>query len=189
MTSEDIKNIGGDSFLRAHNSSIVRALLSIYPNHDWSLWKFKSKVPLELWKVHSHQKRYLDYIGEKLGIVNQSEWKSVSANRLSNMNGRPLMKIFKTVDNAVDAVYGRQNLPAPNLAYRSGPEALIARILQRYFKISSSITKEKFTHSSGRQMQYDVVLADFKIIVEYQGEQHYITVSGLFISVALNLLS
>jgi hypothetical protein len=47
--------------------SRVKAIMSIYPEHDWKLWKF-GRISEEFWKDMNHQRLFFDQLGEILNI-------------------------------------------------------------------------------------------------------------------------
>src|SRR5271170_4757712 len=76
ITQEDINQHGGRKVLSCYNGSPVNALLSIYPDFDWIIWKFKC-VPQGFWKDKMNQKKFFDWVGKKLGIKSFEDWYNI----------------------------------------------------------------------------------------------------------------
>jgi len=67
LTREDIDNNGGASLLtKYYHNSPSRALMNVYPEHNWDLDRFTIK-PLKFWKAQENHKRFLDTLFVKLG--------------------------------------------------------------------------------------------------------------------------
>ena len=76
------KNGGAEILLRFYRHSPSTALKTIYPDHDWMIWRFNT-VPKSYWKNNAsknsiEQKRMIDWLGDKLGIHSVEDWLSVS---------------------------------------------------------------------------------------------------------------
>ena len=70
VTQDGVHRYGGKALLcNQYNDSLSAALLSVYPEHHWMLWRF-STLPSGLKKrMDVQQKRkMLDWLGKKLNI-------------------------------------------------------------------------------------------------------------------------
>jgi len=77
ISSNEIEEMGGSSVLKYYHFSLVYALPSIYPNHDWKCWNFLSLPPL-FWNVIENQRGYLEELGEKLNFEVLENWYQVA---------------------------------------------------------------------------------------------------------------
>lgn len=59
-----------------YDSSLSKALTSLYPQHTWRAWKF-SQVPSKFWCTKDNQLRYFAWLGEQLNIKNLDDWYNV----------------------------------------------------------------------------------------------------------------
>src|SRR5271170_6889183 len=57
ITFEDINKHGGSGLLHYYIDSPVNALLSIYPDFDWIIWKFH-QVPRGCWKDKKNHRKF-----------------------------------------------------------------------------------------------------------------------------------
>jgi len=74
LTIKEISKYGGNGLLYYHyNSSPSAALQTVYPKHNWMLWKFKC-VPRGYWesllKDPKELKSMLDWLGEQMSLQN-----------------------------------------------------------------------------------------------------------------------
>lgn len=72
----------GEGLLKVFDYSLLKAITSVYKEHEWLLWKFKhSKVPtgfcssspsnvvIGFWDKEENVKLYLDWLAAQMGIV------------------------------------------------------------------------------------------------------------------------
>src|SRR5258708_5515139 len=78
VTAEIIFKNGGHGILYHYNSSPSKALQSVYPQHNWMLWRYK-RVPLRYWKsdLMKDSKQIttmFDWLTGKLAIKCLDDW-------------------------------------------------------------------------------------------------------------------
>ena len=76
ITQDTIIKKGGRQLLNYYyGGSPSKALLSIYPDHDWMLWKFK-QVPNGYWDNLDIKEicRIMDWLGEHLHVKTMEDW-------------------------------------------------------------------------------------------------------------------
>lgn len=61
LTKEDISRYGGVGLLEHLNGSNASALVTLFPEHDWMLWKFGCKTT-NCWKSQSTQRQFFDWL-------------------------------------------------------------------------------------------------------------------------------
>jgi hypothetical protein len=79
VKGQDVTKFGGvcTTILRKYNSSLIKALLNIYPDYPWHPWKFESPAPKGFWTDIQNQKKYFDWLGEQLGVKTMDDWYNV----------------------------------------------------------------------------------------------------------------
>lgn len=78
---------GGGQILLYYNNSSSRALVTVYPEHDWMVWRFH-RMPDGYWdtvmKEKLEQQRIVDWLNVKLSIQSLDEWYRVSMAEIQN---------------------------------------------------------------------------------------------------------
>ena len=83
-------NNNGSGILKNYNGSPIQLVTSIYPNYNWSTWKFH-QVPRGYWKDIKHQKDYMDWLGKKLGYTMMDDWYKINQKDIYNNYGNGLL--------------------------------------------------------------------------------------------------
>jgi hypothetical protein len=106
LSASDIIRLGGSSLLYYHyNNSPSTALMTIYPNHDWKVWKFQ-KVPQGHWDHMENQREFFDWIAESLCIHSQWDWYKVTKTQIIQNGGESLLSYYQTSpSNALISIY------------------------------------------------------------------------------------
>jgi hypothetical protein len=73
---------GGHIMKTYYSNSFVNALRSIYPNHEWKVWKFDAKLPQRFWASMENQVAYFKDLENELGIASIDGWYTVSPGAL-----------------------------------------------------------------------------------------------------------
>jgi hypothetical protein len=73
VTIQDITTHGGNTLLYNYNYSIYKLLTRVFPEYSWLPWRFSS-IPKGYWKDKSSHQVYLDWLGNKLGFKEKSDW-------------------------------------------------------------------------------------------------------------------
>lgn len=95
LKAEDFAQIpNGRNVLRKVGYSPSAALRLAFPSHQWDATKF-SKAPNGHWSDITNQRRLLDDVGKELGVVMLADWYQVSNERLKEIAGSGIMKIYK----------------------------------------------------------------------------------------------
>lgn len=86
VTSDIVCEYGGASVLKHFNGSPSKALQTLYPQHNWMLWRFKS-MPQGHWQqllnnVHE-QKQVLDFLSDQLRIQSLNDWYRISMHQMN----------------------------------------------------------------------------------------------------------
>jgi len=65
---------------------VALAVLSVYPEHHWKLWKFR-RIPKDWWANMQNQLLFLDSVKEELQLREMSDWYKVSNSTLYKLGG------------------------------------------------------------------------------------------------------
>lgn len=107
IRTDDFKqNHGGGALLHCWNSSAVTAVMDTFPDHDWKEWLFVS-CPRSFWKQPKNHRRYIEWLGEELGVKELDDWYGVTNSDFRrNKGGAFLLHYDSTISAAV-----KKNLP------------------------------------------------------------------------------
>ncbi len=91
---EDIIELGGYQLLRYYEGSLIKALLSVYPEYPWQVWQF-SQVYTGYWDSIDNQREYFDWIGKKyLNITHLDDWYQVERNQYETAAGFTILNMY-----------------------------------------------------------------------------------------------
>eukprot|EP01027_Heterolobosea_sp_BB2_P003839 GEZU01005788.1.p1 GENE.GEZU01005788.1~~GEZU01005788.1.p1 ORF type:complete len:287 (-),score=64.29 GEZU01005788.1:22-882(-) len=83
---EDIPEKGASMINNHYGGSLTRALMSIYPYHNWKIWKFKH-LTSDTSMDASHFQSYIDELGASLRIRHLDDWYRVSLEQIARFGG------------------------------------------------------------------------------------------------------
>ena len=106
VTKEDIHKNGGERPLHGYyNNSPSKALMNIYPEHNWELEKSK-QTPHNFWKDQENQKKFFNSLMIKLGYKCMDDWYKVTQEDIHKNGGRgPLDYYNNSPSQALATVY------------------------------------------------------------------------------------
>lgn len=93
VSTRNFQDNKGGSFLLCYDSTISRAIMAYLPNYDWKEWLF-DKTPQGFWKKKDNRKRYMLWLGKRLGLKCITDWYSVTMDDFRANDGRLLMKFY-----------------------------------------------------------------------------------------------
>jgi len=67
-------------------------LREVYPNFDWKPWLF-ARSPRRLWKNSNFQRKYIDWLGEKLGFYCFEDFYKINKNDFTDNCGTTLLSV------------------------------------------------------------------------------------------------
>src|SRR5690349_21128292 len=111
VTAEDFNRNGGGGLLRnSFGNSPSKALKSIYPDHEWKLWNFKT-VPQGYWEKTENQRAFFDRLSKTLGYECLEDWYNVTREDIiENRGGRLLNEHYNgSPSKALQTVYPQHN--------------------------------------------------------------------------------
>eukprot|EP01122_Echinamoeba_exundans_P006822 TRINITY_DN1987_c0_g1_i2.p1 TRINITY_DN1987_c0_g1~~TRINITY_DN1987_c0_g1_i2.p1 ORF type:complete len:428 (-),score=45.11 TRINITY_DN1987_c0_g1_i2:930-2213(-) len=89
-----------------YDGAFLNLLEAMYPDHEWHPWKFP-QAPARFWSQRANQRRYLDWLGTKLGFNSKGDYYKLTKTDLNDTGGGALVQnYFKgSVAAAVAAAY------------------------------------------------------------------------------------
>jgi len=83
LRAEDVFKIGGYALINEkYGGSLVKALLAVFPEYNWQIWKF-DKVPKGYWEVKENQKKYFDLLASELQLKDGKDWLEVRTSEVT----------------------------------------------------------------------------------------------------------
>eukprot|EP01127_Copromyxa_protea_P021077 TRINITY_DN7155_c0_g1_i1.p1 TRINITY_DN7155_c0_g1~~TRINITY_DN7155_c0_g1_i1.p1 ORF type:complete len:593 (-),score=123.15 TRINITY_DN7155_c0_g1_i1:168-1946(-) len=85
----------GRSLLSSYyGSSYINALKSIYPDHDWKIWKFAA-TPKGFWGHVVHQRQFFDHLAEFRGFVHERDWYKITKKDIAQEGGGRILAQYQ----------------------------------------------------------------------------------------------
>lgn len=110
VTAEDIHKYKGNDVLKLYHNSLVRALKSVYRDHDWVQWKFKWKQK-GFWESSVTKREFFDWLGLQLGYRHMEDWYNVTGDEIQKNGGNSLLSTYYdgSPSRALQDVYPEHN--------------------------------------------------------------------------------
>lgn len=104
ITTADIqKNRGGGLLSSYWSNSAVLAVKEVFRHYDWKEWLFGS-APRGFWDDPNNRRRYMDWLGDQLGIKVPDDWYAVTNEDFARHKGAAFLIFYRsTVSAAVMA--------------------------------------------------------------------------------------
>lgn len=94
VTRRDFHENCGGAFLRTcKERSPLSALQEYMPNYDWKEWRFY-RVPNGFWKKPENRKRYMKWLGQKLGFRKPKDWYKLTREDVRATGGGALLSAY-----------------------------------------------------------------------------------------------
>ena len=93
ISQKDFKNNYGGGLLTYYNGSSIDLVTSMYPEHNWIIWKFKF-VTNNYWKNKENHKKYIEWLGKELGYTTMEDWYNISVKSIHNNYGCGLLRYY-----------------------------------------------------------------------------------------------
>jgi len=91
VQNADVIDYGGEGLLRDYYKGFaVKAVMSIYPERPWKLWKFLN-IPKELWREIKHQRAFFEHLAQQFSIQHWEDWYRVKENDIRNSGGNHIL--------------------------------------------------------------------------------------------------
>ena len=103
VSEQDVGKFSADMIENC--GSWYAALKTTYPEMDWIVWRLGS-VPKGYWHSISHQKKYCDWLGKKLGYKTMDDWYAVRVIDFVENHGGGLIQHFnRAICSGLSSVY------------------------------------------------------------------------------------
>jgi hypothetical protein len=92
LTTSMVKSHGG-SVLLMQMGSISKLVSSVYPDHNWIVWKF-NQVPKSYWKVQENQQACLKTLEKEMNIRTLDDWYVQTVTTVIKHGGGGLLRYY-----------------------------------------------------------------------------------------------
>jgi hypothetical protein len=158
-----------------YGGSLFKALQNVYPEFLWRIWMFE-RVQQSAWGEISFLKAYIEWLADKLNIVEYVDWYSVSSDQVNHLKGGPLLKknnLFFYLAKVFP------NHPWDKLEHQSSiskSQLYLSKSLQKLFPqhvdIQSNFREAGLVfHRTKYPMELDVYIPSLFLAFEYQGKR------------------
>jgi len=105
ISPSQVISMGAGKALALYKGSLSAMLAAVYPNHSWDVSKFSAK-PRNFWSSLDNQKRFMDELGDKVGVRELDGWYSISASSLVPLGAGSILTYYKgSLPKLLAAVY------------------------------------------------------------------------------------
>jgi len=98
VTGKDFDRHQGFHCLTYYHCCPAMAVMDLYPKHPWKEWLFP-RVPTNFWRQPENQRRYMDWLGKRLGFRRPEDWHRVRQQDFANNHGASLLGVYRTLRN------------------------------------------------------------------------------------------
>jgi len=131
ITKEAITSNHGGSVLRYHRHSPSAMVMELFPEFQWHEWMF-GVTRKGFWHRPENRKRYVQWLGKRLGIRKPEDWFCVEQRDLCNNYGRFLLTLFPSVLDVLEECFPDLDWDAQR--YQPLSVDQILRWADRYFQ-------------------------------------------------------
>lgn len=104
------KNGGAGLLVNYYNDSPYLTLKSLIPEYDWKPWLF-GQTHFGFWEKPENQRKYMIWLGEKLGYVKPEDWYKISKDYFVRYNGYGLLNYYSgSAVRTVQSIFPEYNL-------------------------------------------------------------------------------
>jgi hypothetical protein len=186
INNKDICKNYGRTLSKYYNSSPIKLVTSMYPNHNWLIWKFEV-VPNGYWKNKKFQKEYMEWLGKELGYTTMEHWYKINQRYILKNYGAGLLNTYynNSPIKLLTSIYPNYEWEISKFNYNKTEIIIFDFLLNN--KSNIEIKKIKLQYKpdwsknpdTGRHLPYDCYIElsnGKKIIIECDGRQHYVEV-------------
>lgn len=97
FSSNDIKKLGGDSFLNVYDGSLQKALQFFYPDVKWNTFKFRK--PNYFWSKKENQKKFISYLlkEKQISLNDFDSITKISTDDIKELGGSGLLHYYPSI--------------------------------------------------------------------------------------------
>ncbi len=169
------KNYGGGMLVSCFSGSPSKAVIDIFPEHQWYEWLF-SVAPQGYWQDKNHRLLYVDWLADLLGISKLSDWYAITGQRFRENNGSGFLDFYSNSPiRAITGCFPDYNWQIEKFSYMRTNQKRVYNIVKEIWKDAVWEYKHPalIYNKSGFEMELDVWIPSIKVGIEYQGEQHF----------------
>ena len=109
QSPSDWYHVNADDFAKNHGKSLLfsqfngspkQVAESMYPDYEWLHWEFTT-VGNGYWDTRENQLYYMNWLGDKLGIICTDDWYKVTRDDFDSNSGSRLYQIHEGYQNAI----------------------------------------------------------------------------------------
>lgn len=94
----------GGNVIRKYNGSVIKLLLTIYPEFPFKIYKFKN-VPLSYWDSIENQRAWADDFEKQHVFITKNDWYKVSSDMIVDFHGGTLKHKYCSLSDMVMSIY------------------------------------------------------------------------------------
>jgi hypothetical protein len=103
-TNEFIENSGQGLLIGTYEGSAVKAVMDLVRGVRWKEWRFNS-VPKKWWNEERNRKKYMRWLGKRLGCEKPEDWYKVRGTNFQRSYGGTLLGLYGGSPSAVVRAY------------------------------------------------------------------------------------
>lgn len=104
LKKSNLMNNHGSSLLVLFRGSLFKLVRTCFPEHEWLEWRFR-RVSVGFWENLDNARRYLAWLGDKMGFEEPEDWYRLSSRELRRNHGATLLKRFNSFVQVIRACY------------------------------------------------------------------------------------
>ena len=180
LTHKLIHENAGGGLLQKFNGSVSEMVMALAeaPEGGWKPWEF-SQVPMGFWDDKENQKKYMKWLGEKLGFRKPEDWYGLTHKLIHENGGGGLLQKFN--GSVSEMILALEEAPEggwvrEKFGRSTQPEALMLESLAKWFRdfrTESASVSHGLKWHTGVSMKADVLLQELKFAIEYHNNQHF----------------
>ncbi|MGA2068396.1 MAG: hypothetical protein ABSG86_25710 [Thermoguttaceae bacterium] len=133
VNREDFVHSGGGECLKHYHGSPALAAMDLFPDFVWQEWKFQ-RTPVGFWHRAENRRRYVEWLGRRLGIQRPDDWQRVRSVSFLENYGGTLLFLFGSHRDLLRECFPDLDLPDRKAGREVARRALRRRRLMRLRK-------------------------------------------------------
>eukprot|EP01114_Cavostelium_apophysatum_P024809 TRINITY_DN9863_c0_g1_i2.p1 TRINITY_DN9863_c0_g1~~TRINITY_DN9863_c0_g1_i2.p1 ORF type:complete len:208 (-),score=38.57 TRINITY_DN9863_c0_g1_i2:86-658(-) len=164
--------------MKYYESSMIKAVVSLYPEHPWRPWKFE-RCPRNFFDDLDNVRMVITCLSEDLGIKTLDDWHEITVHRLSSIGVQTMLDKHGGLMALLAKIYPDHDFNTTNKRQYVGSKTQqqLFKIVQDFFPSTSDIHINYFSDlrfaDSKKSIQFDVFVPSLSLAIEYQGKQHF----------------
>ena len=121
VKTSEVYALGGSGLLGVnYKGSLVNALLDIFPEYHWVIWRF-GRVPRGFWDDEEHVLAYLHWLADQLNIRSHEDWYAITNQQVAALRGPSLIIRNGGLIPVLAKYFPQHNWQLPSLANNNNP--------------------------------------------------------------------